>query len=324
MQKKRVGSSDVQITEMVLGCWVMGGTQWGGAVDEDSIRAIHAARDVGVDTLDTAEGYGNGCSETVVGRAIREHPHDYVISTKVGARHLKHDDLKEACENSLKRLGRDFIDIYYVHWPADAFGGAPVPFDETIGAMAELKKEGKIRAIGLSNFTVEDFEQARKIVDVDVYQPPFNILWRRIEEKELPYCKETGTSIMAYSPIAQGLLSGKFTMDSAFREGDARSTVPVFFPENRSRAIQLIEKIKPLTEKYNKSVAQIAINWVMQFPGITAPIVGGRTAKQVLENVGATGWALDPEDFVMIDELSKEFWSRTPRYKSFFDGTIIG
>lgn len=323
MQKKKVGTSDVQISEMILGCWVMGGAQWGGADDNESIRAIHAARDAGMTTLDTAEGYNNGYSETIVGRAIQDHPHDYVISTKVGAKHLRRDVLKETCESSLRRLGRDYLDIYFVHWPSNAFGGELVPFDETMIAMEDLKKEGKIRAIGLSNFGLEDFEEAKKYARVDVYQPPFNMLWRKIEEEMLPYCVKNDISVMAYSPIAQGLLTGKFTMETKFAEGDARSETPLFLPENRVRALELVEKMRPLTEKYGQTLAQIAIRWVMQFPGITAPIVGGRTAEQVCENVGATGWEMEAQDFDLINEWSREFWSNTPKYRHFFNTEIV-
>lgn len=323
MQTKNIGTSGVQVSEMILGCWVMGGAQWGGADDKESIRAIHAALEAGINTLDTAEAYNDGYSETIIGKAIQAHPHDYVISSKALNSHSRHDDLKAACENSLRRLGRDYLDLYFLHWPSHFYGGEKVPLEETIGAMSELKKEGKIRAIGLSNFSVEEFETAMKIDRVDVYQPPFNILWRRMETENLPYCVENNISIIPYSPIAQGLLSGKFTMDSVFPEDDIRGGTPLFLPENRTRALKLIEEVRPIAEKYGKTLAQLAIRWVMQFPGVTAPIVGGRTDKQVWENTGACGWELEQEDFEKIDLLSREFWRDTPHYNHFFDTAIV-
>lgn len=323
MKMKKIGASGVQVSEIILGCWVMGGTQWGGADDNESIKAIHAAYNAGINTLDTAEAYNDGYSESIIGKAIQDHPNDFVISSKALNCHSKHDDLKAACENSLKRIGRDYLDIYFLHWPSHFYGGENVPLEETMAAMAELKREGKIRAIGLSNFSVEEFKTAMKIDRVDVYQPPFNILWRRMETENLAYCKENNISITPYSPIAQGLLSGKFNINSVFPDNDIRSNTPLFLPENRTRALKLIEEIRPLTQKYDKTLAQIAIKWVMQFPGITAPIVGGRIDKQVLENVGACNWELEKSDFEKIDNLSKEFWKQTPHYNHFFDTSIV-
>lgn len=323
MNMKKLGTSGVQVSEMILGCWVMGGAQWGGADDNESIRAIHAAYDAGINTLDTAEAYNDGYSESIIGKAIQGHPNDYVISSKALNCHSKYDQLKAACENSLKRLGRDYLDVYFLHWPSHFYGGKKVPLEETMAAMSELKKEGKIRAIGLSNFSVEEFKIAMEVDRVDVYQPPFNILWRRMEDENLPYCIENGISVIPYSPIAQGLLSGKFSIDSVFPDNDIRSNTPLFLPENRIKALELIEKLRPIAEKYRKTLAQLAIKWVMQFPGITAPIVGGRTDKQVLENVGACGWKMEQSDFEKINTLSKDFWRQMSHYNHFFDTAVI-
>lgn len=323
MQRKKIGNSDVHVSEIILGCWVMGGENWGGADDNESIRAIHAALDTGINTLDTAEAYNNGYSETIIGKAIRGRENKYVISSKATYLHSKRDALRLACENSLKRIGRDYLDIYFLHWPSYSFGGESVPLEETMSALAELKQEGKIRTIGLSNFSISEFEEAQKYARVDVYQPPFNILWRRMEAEHLAYCLENNISIIPYSPIAQGLLSGKFSMDSKFTGDDIRPGTPLFQPNNMKHALELIEKLRPIADKYDRTLAQLALRWVMQFPGIAAPIVGARTDRQVRENAGAAGWAIEREDFEQINAWSRGFWIQMPKYNHFFDATVL-
>ena len=323
LARKKVGKSDVEISDIILGCWVMGGDYWGGADDEESIMAIHKAIDLGMNTLDTAEVYNNGYSENIIGRAIKNRVHDVVISTKVAEYNMRHDDVIAACEKSLKRLCRDYIDIYFLHWPAGSFGGPKASLAETMGAMEELQKAGKIRAIGMSNFNMEEFEEARKFIQVDIYQPPFNILWRGSEAVFFPYCMNNDIAIISYSPIAQGILSGKFKLGHVFKEGDSRANTPLFQSGPLERAITLNEKIKPIADKYGKTMAQLAIRWVSQFPGVTAPIVGGRNTSQVEENAGGAGWILSKEDFDFIENLSKEYREQLPNFKHYFDTEII-
>lgn len=322
MQRNQIGKSDVTVSEIILGCWVMGGAQWGGADDAESIRAIHAAKDAGIDTLDTAEVYNDGYSEEVIGKAIKGHAHEYVISSKVANNHMRAAEIKRACENSLKRLGRDYLDLYFLHWPAHFYGGEAVPLEESLTALAELQQAGKIKAVGLSNFSQADFEAAGKVLRIDAYQPPFSLLWRRPAEELFDYCIAQDIAVVPYSPLGQGLLSGKFRMDTEFKGDDIRPGTPLFQPENRSRALALVEELRPIAQKYGKTPAQLAIRWVMQFPGVTAPIVGGRTAKQVGENAGAAGWSISDEDFAAMDKLSRDFWQQMPHYNHFFDLTI--
>ncbi|GHV13297.1 oxidoreductase [Spirochaetia bacterium] len=323
LARKKVGKSGVEISEIILGCWVMGGERWGGADDEESIRAIHKAIDLGMNTFDTAEAYNNGYSENIIGRAIKDRGNDVVISSKVGENHMRHDDVIAACERSLKRLGRDHIDIYFLHWPAGYYGGPKASLAETMGAMAELQKAGKIRAIGMSNFSRVEFEEAKKTVRVDIYQPPFNILWRRTSTDLFPYCIENDIAIIPYSPIAQGLLSGKFKPGHIFKEGDSRGTTPLFQSGPMERALALNEKIKPIADKQGKTLAQLAIRWVCQFPGVTAPIAGGRSPAQVEENSGGVGWNLSKEDFDFIEQLSRDYHKQLPKFKHYFDTEIV-
>jgi aryl-alcohol dehydrogenase-like predicted oxidoreductase len=319
MKKKLLGKSKVEISEIVLGCWAMGGEFWGGTDDEKSINAIRAAFDLGITTLDTAEAYNKGYSERVIAQALKGIKNDVVISSKVASSHLAYDQVIEACERSLVNLNRDYIDIYFLHWPSRE----GVPLEETMKAMDKLKKDGKIKCIGLSNFGKDSFELAKSITEVDAYQPPYNLLWRGIDKEMLPYCIENDIGVMPYSPIAQGLLTGKFSLGHQFPEGDTRGRTPLFQPENMKRALILVEQLKPFAEKYDKTLAQLSMRWVMQVSGITAPIVGGRNAKQVKENVGAVGWAIEDSDFEKIDELSREFCDALPNYASYFNKTIV-
>jgi aryl-alcohol dehydrogenase-like predicted oxidoreductase len=323
LKRRKIGKSAVESSEIILGCWVMGGERWGGADDNESIAAIHKAIDLGMNTLDTAEAYNNGYSESIIGRAIKGRVYDVVISSKVQESHMKHDEVIAACERSLKRLGRDYIDIYFLHWPAGYFGGPGALLEETMGAMVELQKAGKIRAIGMSNFSLEEFEIAGEAARIDAYQPPFNILWRGAEPEMFPYCIKNDIAVLPYSPIAQGLLSGKFKPGHIFRDGDTRHTTPLFREGPMERAIILNEKLKPIAGKYGKTLAQLAIRWVCQFPGVTAPIAGGRNSRQVLENAGGAGWTLSGDDFAFIDSLSREFHDLLPNYKNYFDTTIV-
>jgi aryl-alcohol dehydrogenase-like predicted oxidoreductase len=323
LSRKKAGGSGVEISEIILGCWVMGGERWGGADDNESIRAIHRAIDLGMNTLDTAEAYNNGYSEDIIGRAVRGRSHEVVISSKVQESHMRRGDLVAACERSLKRLGRDCIDIYFLHWPAGYFGGPRASLAETMEAMAGLREAGKIRAIGMSNFTKEQFEEAGKTVKVDICQPPFNILWRGSEAGLFPYCVQHNIAIVPYSPIAQGLLSGKFRPGHVFREGDSRGTTPLFQSGPMERALALTGKLKPIADKYGKTMAQLAIRWASQFPGVTSPIVGGRNPAQVEENSGGAGWVLSGEDFDFIENLSKEYHAALPKFKNYFDTEIV-
>lgn len=322
IQKKKVGKSAVAISELVLGTWAMGGTYWGEADDRESIRTIHAAVDCGMNTLDTAEAYNNGYSEQVIGRAIQGRVHDVVISSKVANYHMAYDDLIASCERSLRNLGRDYIDLYFLHWPSHCFGHTPVPLEETLRALQDLLSAGKIRAVGLSNFEQEDFEHAGKHLRVDAYQPPYNMLWRRADDM-LAYCRERDISIISYSSAAQGLLTGTIPPDYAFAEGDNRKNTPLFQPENRERAAALVEQIRPFAQRYNKTLTQLVLRWTMQVPGITAPIVGARTPGEVADNAGAAGWQLPAADFKAIDGISREFCDLLPNYRSYFDTGIV-
>lgn len=318
MEYRQVGRSELKISEVSLGCWVTGGDYWGGADDKDSIYAIQKSIDLGVNSLDTAEVYGRGHSERVIGKALEGRRDKVYISSKVWTTNMRHDDVKKACEGSLKRLKTDHIDIYFIHYPSDT----GIPIEETMGAMLELQEEGKIRVIGLSNFSKEEMEEAAKIGRFEVVQPCYSLLWRFTEQDVLPYCIENEIGVVAYSPLAQGILTGKFSEDTEFKEGDGRAKAPLFQPGRFEKCLEVADALKPVAEKYGKTQAQAAINWVTSQMGITSAIVGARNAEQAEENIGAAGWRLEDEDINSLEKISRRVTETFPEFVNFFTDEI--
>lgn len=318
MELRRLGKSDIKVTEVSLGCWVMGGDYWGGTEDRDSIEAIHRAFDMGVNFFDTAELYGWGRSEEVLGRALKGKRHNVYISTKVARKNMRKADLKKSCEDSLKRLKTDYIDVYFIHYPSQE-----VAIEETMEGMLELKKEGKIRVIGVSNFSKQQMEEAMKLGRFEVIQPCYSLLWRFIEDDIVPYCQENDISIVAYSPLAQGILTGKYSKGTTFKEGDGRRNAPLFEPGRFEECVKVAEALKPFAEKYGKTQGQVAINWLISQKCVASAIVGARNAAQAEENCGAGGWRLSEEDIKAIDLIGKRVTSKLPKYRSFFKKDII-
>ncbi len=312
-----MGRSNLKISEVSLGCWVMGGDYWGGAEDQESIKAIHKAVDMGINFFDTAELYGWGRSEEVLGKGLEGYRDKVNISSKVWRTNNSKSDLKKACEDSLKRLRTDYIDVYFIHYPSP-----DIPLEETMEGMLELKEEGKIKEIGVSNFTVEQMKQVMKVGRFEVVQPCYSLLWRFSEEDLVPFCIENEIGIVGYSPLAQGILTGKFNSDWEFKEGDNRKNSALFQPGTFDKALSIADKLKPFAEKYNKTQAQIAINWSNNQPGITSSIVGARNVRQAEENAEAGSFKLSKEDLKSITDLAKDFNNELPEYVSFFDTKV--
>lgn len=314
MEYRALGKSGLKISEVSLGCWVTGGSYWGGADDGESVAAIRKAVEMGVNFIDTAELYGWGRSEEIVGKALKGLRDRVCLSSKVWKENLRREDVKKALEGSLKKLQADWIDVYFIHYPSET----GVPIEETMGALEDLKKEGKIRAVGVSNFSVEQVGEAMKFGRVDVVQPCYSLLWRYIEEDLLPFCIQNEIGVVIYSPLAQGLLTGKFKAGTAFREGDGRAKAPLFKPGRFEECIGAAEALKPFAEKYGKTQGQIAVNWAISQPGVTSAIVGARNAAQAEENTGAGGWRLKPEDILLIDRIGRKATDKLPKFVSFF------
>lgn len=317
MNYKTLGKSDVQVSELILGCWAMGGDYFGQTEDKNSLEAIHASFELGVNTLDTAEIYGDGRSELVVGQAAKEIGRDKLcIISKVFKPSMKHDLMIQACENSMKRLGTDYLDVYFLHYPVP---NEEVSIEERMSTMMELKRSGKIHAIGLSNFSLDEMKEAMKYGDVDVIQPCYSLLWR-YDDPLLQFSLENQIGVIPYSTLAQGLLTGKYQKDAVFTDGRARAAL--FQPENYNRCLEVTEVLAQVSAKYQRTPAQGAIRWLLQTPGITAPIVGAKNAKQAQENILASGWEFSPEDYRTIDEASRRFTDSLPNYTLFFNTEI--
>jgi aryl-alcohol dehydrogenase-like predicted oxidoreductase len=304
MELRSLGNSEVKISPIILGTWQAGKEMWVGIDDSETIEALRAAFEAGITTIDTAEYYGHGHSERVIGKALAEVRDQVVYATKVFSNHLKYDQVIEACHRSLKNLKTDYIDLYQIHWPAGSWGTEFVPVEETMGAMNDLKERGKIRAIGVSNFSRAQLEEAAGYGRIDSLQPPYSLFWRQVEKDAQPYCVENGITMLAYSSMAQGLLTGKFGATHKFAEGDHRSRNKLFKPENYQRVQQALERLRPIAERNGITLGQLALAWLIAQPN-TCAIAGARTAEQVGQNAQAGEILISPGDSEEIDQIGR-------------------
>ncbi|GAB4460666.1 MAG: aldo/keto reductase [Elainellaceae cyanobacterium] len=311
MQTRELGTSGIQITPILMGTWQAGKSGWVGIEDAETIKALRAAFEAGMTTVDTAEVYGQGHSERVVAEALSDVRDRAVYMTKVFANHLKYDQVIAACESSLKNLKTDYIDLYQIHWPAGAFNTEIVPIAETMSALNALKQQGKIRAIGVSNFSRAQLEEAAQHGRIDSLQPPYNLFWRYVEADAMPYCIEHQISILAYSPLAQGLLTGKFGLDKVFPPEDVRSKNKLFQGETYARAQQALDKLRPIATRYDTSLGNLALAWLMAQPQ-THAIVGVRNAEQAIDSARAAEVQLSPEDVAAIDAIGRLVTDQLP------------
>ena len=325
MEYRDLGKSGMKVSTIAFGAWAVGGTMWGGSDDNDAITAIQHSLDLGITTIDTAPAYGNGASERIVGKAIKGRRDQVQILTKfglqintgVGTLHLQLTDLdgqplrlyKNAkkdiiiaeCEQSLKNLNTDYIDVYQQHWPDPA-----TPLDETFEAVEQLLKAGKIRAIGVSNYSCDQLDVAGKMASITSIQPPYSMVNRGIEKELLPYCITNDIGVVVYSPLQRGLLTGKIGMDTQFPATDHRSQFPSFKPENRQKVLGLLDRIKPIAESHRITLAQLAIAWTIAQKGISTALVGARNPQQAKENARAAAVKLTSSELEWIDAHSKK------------------
>ena len=302
MEQHTLGLSDIKITPVIMGTWQAGKQMWAGIDDGESMKAIRAALDAGITTFDSAEVYGNGHSEHIIGKALKDVRDQVVYATKVFANHLRYQQVIEACNRSLKNLQTDTIDLFQIHWPAGSFGTKKVPFEETMGAMNDLKKEGKIRAIGVSNFSRSQLEEACSHGRIESLQPPYSLFWRQVEKDAMPYCLENDITILAYSSMAQGLLTGKFGADHRFAKGDHRAGNRLLQTENMGRVLKALDMLRPIAEQKGITLGQLALAWVCAQPQ-TCAIAGARTEEQVRQNAMAADIRLSAEDLKELDRI---------------------
>jgi aryl-alcohol dehydrogenase-like predicted oxidoreductase len=310
MTTKQLGNSDLYITPVGFGAWAIGGSGWefgwGEQDDQASIAAIHRALSLGVNWIDTAAVYGMGHSEEVVASALKAWagPPPYVF-TKCGLRwddqgyvhrSLQAESIRRECENSLRRLNVDVIDLYQIHWPTE-------DLEEGWSAMAQLQKEGKVRWIGVSNFEVNEMRRARLIAPITSLQPPYSLVRREVEQDILPYCRSNGLGAIVYSPMASGLLTGAMTRERAasLPEGDWRSRDVEFHEPKLSKNLALVERLRKVGQRHGRPPGQVAIAWAIQNPAVTGAIVGARSARQVEGNVGAADLRFTDEEIAEIE-----------------------
>lgn len=302
MKKKQLGETRIQISAVIFGGWQAGKEYWVGVDDQETIAAHRAALDAGITTFDTAEEYGAGHSERILRAALGDRRDEIVICTKVSWNNLRRDKVIAACERSLANLGTDRVDLYQIHWPAGTFGSEAVPIEETMGALLDLKAQGKIRAIGVSNFSLGELRAARAVGPVDAIQPCYSLFFRHFEEETLAYCEDNRISVLAYSPLAQGLLTGRFGPGTTFPEGDNRRDNKLFQGEHFQRALAAIEELRPIAERNGLTLGQLALAWLVQRPR-TAAIAGARNAGQAVSNARAGDVVLSQADRGEIDRI---------------------
>jgi len=320
MKKVQLGRSDVYVTPVTFGAWAIGGWMWGGADEKDAIEALETSLDLGISSIDTAPIYGFGLSEELVGKAIRGKRDKVEILTKYGMRwegekgefyfesvhndghpvriykYASRDSVIAECEDSLRRLNTDYIDLYQIHWP-----DSTTPIDETMEAVDRLMQQGKVRAAGVCNYDATLSRKANETIRLASVQVPYSMVRRDIEDSLVPWCREENVSILAYSPLQRGLLTGKITPGYEFGEGDNRPSTPYFQPGNLQKVNAFLEEIRPIADEKNATLSQLVLAWTIAQPGITVALAGARNRKQVEDNAGAMELRLSRKD---IEEIT--------------------
>jgi len=311
MRTRTLGHNGPTLTVIGFGAWAIGGSWefgWGPVDDKESIKAIHRGLDLGINWIDTAAVYGLGHSEEVVAQALRGIRNEIFVATKCGmvwnergevTKNLKPSSIRKEVEDSLRRLQTEYIDLYQFHWP-----DSRTPVEESWSTMAELKREGKVRNIGVCNFSVADLERCRPIAPIQSLQPPYNMVRREVEKDLLACCRTHDIGVVAYSPMASGLLTGKFDFERLARD-DWRRNDKRFNEEGRAKVTKLLEQLQPIALQNKISLGELAVAWVLRNDNITSAIVGARKTWQIEEVVGAANIQLSTTDINAVDSLLK-------------------
>jgi len=322
MEYRKLGESALKVSVVTFGAWAAGGWMWGGTERKDAIAAIQAAHHHGVTSIDTAPVYGQGISEEIVGEAIKNIPRDKVqILTKYGMRwdiakgdfgfkskdnngndldiykYAARDSIIKECEDSLQRLNTDYIDLYQIHWP-----DITTPIEETMEAVGQLIQQGKVRYAGVCNYNAEQVKEAQQHINLVSNQVPYSMVLRNIEEDVVPFCITNNVSVLAYSPLQRGLLTGKIKPGHKFAEGDHRAGLYYFKDKNIETTNKFLDKLKLLAKEKNAALSQLVIRWTIEQPGITIALVGARNAEQSVQNAKAANIKLSFDEIEFINE----------------------
>jgi aryl-alcohol dehydrogenase-like predicted oxidoreductase len=302
----QIPKTQLKVSRVALGTWAMGGWMWGGSDQREAIATIHAALNQGINLIDTAPVYGFGASEEIVGAALDGVRAQTVIATKTGLewrdgkiyRNATGERILREIDDSLRRLRTDYIDIYQVHWPDPL-----VPVEETAEAMRSLYEQGKIRAIGVSNFSVAQIERFRKVAPLHVLQPPYNLFERGIEAEILPYCQANGIATLGYGALCRGLLSGRMRPDTVFHGDDLRGVDPKFQPPRFAQYLEAVRQLDELAQRrFHRHVIQLAVRWMLD-KGISVALWGGRHPNQLEAALEVAGWSLSATDRVLVERI---------------------
>ena len=315
MEHRAFGQTGIQISAIGVGCWEIGGG-YGSIEEADFIKGVNRALDVGINSFDTAEAYGFGASEKSLAKALGSRRKEAVITTKFGVgypdtpnyRDSTRKRVMESIDKSLKSLNTDYVDVYLVHWP-----DRNTPFEETMRALDDIVQQGKVRAVGLSNFKLHEIKACMAARRVDVVQYCWNMFDRRMQTEIFPYCREHHIGVMAYGSLAYGMLTGTFNEEQTFEKGDWRSKrgqlaninlfQHLFGPDHFLKNLRAVEELKAMAKRYGKSLPQFALRWTTSNPVVSTALVGCRNAGEVDDNVGALGWSISDADMKEIDAI---------------------
>ncbi|MGH7948724.1 MAG: aldo/keto reductase [Candidatus Binataceae bacterium] len=331
MEYRPFGKTGINISAIGIGCWEIGGG-YGSIEETEFVKAVNRALDLGVNCFDTAEAYGFGASEKSLAKALGARRKDAVITTKFGIGYKEAPNFRDSSRNrvmasiekSLASLRTDYVDVYLVHWP-----DVNTPFEETMRALDDLVQQGKVRAVGISNFRLRQIEASMRTRRIDVAQYCWNMLDRRMQRDILPYCRENGIGVMAYGSLAYGMLTGTFNEEMNFGQNDWRAKAGrlgnitlmqhLFGPDSFLKNLRAVEELKPMAKRYGKSLPQFALRWTLSNPVVSTALVGCRNENEVNDNVGAIGWSISDADMREIDAIfakhgavtSPESWIET-------------
>ena len=300
MQSRKLGKNGPEVSVLGFGAWPIAG-KLGPVEERDAIAAIQRAVDGGVTLIDTAEEYGGGLSEELVAKAISKRRDQVFIATKVSPHNCRRDDLLAAAERSLRHLHTDYIDLYQIHWPTEE-----MQFAESMQAIDDLVQQGKVRYAGVSNFSVEQMQECLQVRHVDSLQPKYNLIAREIEEEVLPFCQQQGIGVLAYAPLGQGLLTGRYEEDHVFGADDIRSGREDFTGDQFRRTIRMAKKLAAYAGDHGHTLIELDVAWVLAHPALTTALIGAKSSAQVEGWLGAGDWMLTSQQMQEINQIAAE------------------